>query len=87
MYTGLQTIGGQTYLFDASGKMMTGWQVIGVQKFYFGPDGALMKGIINDGTGLYYLDMADGHLLTNTVVTVDNVVYVIDANGAMIAAQ
>lgn len=87
MYTGLMTIGDRTYLFDASGKMLTGWQVIGGLKFYFGPDGAMMKGMINDGTGIYYLDPADGHLVTNTVLVIDNVTYMFDANGIITPVQ
>lgn len=52
------------------------------KKYYLDETGAMREGLTEVDGVLYYFDPADGHMLTNTEVTVDGVKYVIDENGA-----
>ena len=63
MATGLQTIGGKTFLFEASGGMATGWRMIDAQWYYFSPAGEMAKGWVKDRGRWYYFN-EDGTMQT-----------------------
>lgn len=62
--TGLQTIDGQVYLFNASGFKLRGWQILNGKRYYFHPDtGAMVTGAITIENEQYWLN-EDGSMLT-----------------------
>lgn len=68
--TGLKTIAGATYFFDASGKLQTGMRTEGGTTYYFDP---------NQGDG----PSKSGAAAKNRLVTVEGATYFFDENGAM----
>lgn len=85
MVTGLQTIGGQAYYFDAAGKMMVGWQNLNGVNFYFDPaSGAMLKGLVPGPDGFYGTSQTDGHQLKNEAAIIDNVLRCFDENGRLV---
>lgn len=53
--TGMQEIGGKTYIFDANGIMRTGWLEMDGESYYLGEDGAMVTGWQEIGGRLFYL--------------------------------
>ncbi len=81
MNTGLIEDGGKWYFLRESGSMVTGWRQLGDIWYYFGGDGAMQTGWVGDDTAWYYLNPENGQMYANTQITVDGVLYHVDANG------
>lgn len=81
MDTGLLEDGGKYYFLRDSGSMATGWRMLGDTWYYFGGDGAMRTGWVGDDSAWYYLNPENGKMYANTQITVDGVVYNVDANG------
>ena len=84
MVTGVQTINGTTYSFDASGALQTptGWQQIEGAWYYFAQSGVAQTGWAKIKGKWYYLDPADGKMATGWI-TVDGKRYFLNDSGAM----
>ena len=84
MVTGVQTINGTTYSFDASGALQTptGWQQIEGTWYYFAQSGVAQTGWAKIKGKWYYLDPADGKMATGWI-TVDGKRYFLNDSGAM----
>ncbi len=84
MVTGVQTINGTTYSFDASGALQTptGWQQIEGAWYYFAQSGVAQTGWAKIKGKWYYLDPVDGKMATGWV-TVDGKRYFLNDSGAM----
>ena len=84
MVTGVQTINGTTYSFDASGALQTptGWQQIEGAWYYFAQSGVAQTGWAKIKGKWYYLDPADGKMVTGWI-TVDGKRYFLNDSGAM----
>ena len=66
MLTGFQKVGGKTYYFDSSGKMLLRWKRINGRKYLFDPvDGHMHTGWewVSENNAWYYLSPQTGYLL------------------------
>lgn len=81
MQTGWVNDGTAWYHLKDSGMMSTGWVEDSSRWYYLNASGAMMTGWVQDGANRYYLNPADGVMLANTQITVDGVLYDIDASG------
>lgn len=84
MATGWQSIDGNYYYFDPATGAMTVYNWVDAgngQKFFVGPDGVMATGWQNIGGAVYYF-ADNGLLVTNTLMTVNGVIYQLDASGA-----
>ena len=84
MLTGVQTINGTTYYFDASGALQTktGWQQIDNAWYYFSTSGAAQTGWVKVSGKWYYFDPSTAKMATGWV-TVDGKKYFLNTSGAM----
>lgn len=85
MLTGLQDIGGSWYYLNNSGAMQTGWQDINGSRYYFSSTGAMQTGWVGSDAAWYYLNPENGVMYANTQITVDNILYQVDASGVCTA--
>lgn len=81
MDTGLLQDGGKWYYLHSSGAMRTGWQQIGDAWYYFGGDGSMRTGWVGDDSAWYYLNPESGVMYANTQITVNDIMYDVDASG------
>lgn len=81
MQTGWINDGNTWYHLNASGVMSTGWVQENSRWYYLNESGAMMTGWVQDGANRYYMNLADGVMLANTQITVDGILYDIDASG------
>lgn len=81
MQTGWVNDGTSWYHLNSSGIMSTGWVEDSSRWYYLNGSGAMMTGWVQDGANRYYMNPADGVMLANTQITVDGVLYDIDASG------
>lgn len=81
MDTGLLQDGGSWYYLHESGAMLTGWRQIQDTWYYFGGDGSMRTGWVGDDSAWYYLNPENGTMYANTQITVDGVLYDVDASG------
>ena len=78
--TGLQTIDGKIYYFNASGEMQTGWQKVNGKKYYFKTNGAAELGWKQWEGVWYYLNKPNGYAMTG-LMTLDGKIYAFDSSG------
>lgn len=81
MQTGWINDGNTWYHLNDSGVMSTGWVQENSRWYYLNESGAMMTGWVQDGANRYYMNLADGVMLANTQITVDGILYDIDASG------
>ncbi|MGL5435121.1 MAG: GH25 family lysozyme [Lachnospiraceae bacterium] len=81
MSTGWLQDGQIWYYLRESGAMSIGWRQINGSWYYFNGSGAMQTGWIGSDSAWYYLNPADGAMLANTQITIDNIDYQIDASG------
>lgn len=81
MQTGWINDGNTWYHLNDSGVMSTGWVQENSRWYYLNDSGAMMTGWVQDGANRYYMNPADGVMLANTQITVDGILYDIDASG------
>lgn len=81
MSTGWLKDGNSWYYLNPSGVMATGWVEDSSRWYYLNASGAMMTGWVQDGGNQYYLNPADGVMLANTQITIDGILYDIDASG------
>ncbi len=73
---------GQTwYYLRESGAMATDWRLIDGNWYYFNGSGAMQTGWVGSDAAWYYLNPENGAMFANTEITVDNIVYQVDASG------
>lgn len=80
--SGWQTIDGKKYYFSGSGVLQTGWLDRKGKRYYLDPEegGAMSVGLVSVNRITYFFN-AKGVMQRSKAVTVDGVVYNIDANG------
>lgn len=80
--TGWQTIDGKRYYFSKAGVLQTGWAELKGKTYYFDPEegGAMSVGLVSVNRVTYFFNNK-GVMQKNKAVTIDGVVYNIDANG------
>lgn len=81
MQTGWINDGASWYHLNSYGIMSTGWVEDSSRWYYLDGSGAMMTGWVQDGANRYYMNPADGVMLADTQITVDGVLYDIDASG------
>lgn len=81
MQTGWLNDGAAWYHLNNSGIMSTGWIEDSSRWYYLSPSGSMMTGWLQDGANRYYLNPADGVMLANTQITVDGILYDVNASG------
>ena len=81
MQTGWLPDGQNRYYLRDSGAMAIGWRQLDGIWYYFNGSGAMQTGWVGDDRAWYYLNPATGAMFTNTEITVDQVLYQVDANG------
>lgn len=80
---GWRQIDGFWYFFDGEGRMVTGWQTIDGAWQYFDGEGHMATGLIEVNGVKYYLNPDNGRMIANTTVTIGDVTYQADGNGAL----
>ena len=84
MLTGFQKVGGKTYYFDSSGKMLLRWKRINGRKYLFDPvDGHMHTGWewVSEKNAWYYLSPQTGYLLEGWLDQGGKRYYLAPANG------
>ena len=81
MQTGWLPDGQNRYYLRDSGAMAIGWRQLDGIWYYFNGSGAMQTGWVGDDRAWYYLNPATGAMFANTEITVDQVLYQVDANG------
>lgn len=86
--TGWQEIDGKKYYFNSSGVQQTGWLQVKSKKYYLDLEegGAMSVGLTSVNRVTYYFNKK-GVMQKNKAVTLDGVVYNIDANGKCTASN
>lgn len=83
MATGLKTIDGSTYFFNADGSFAKGWMDIGGLRYYFASSGKMYKGgWLDSGGKTYYLDKSSGAMVTGQR-TIDGTIYLFNDDGSL----
>ena len=78
---GVNKINGKIYLYDSTGKLViNNWVKSGEDTYYADKDGVALTGLQTIGSNRYIFD-EEGVLQTDTVAMVDNVMYVVAADG------
>lgn len=81
IYTGLQDIDGQTYLFSAKGAMQKGWCTYKDNTYYCTRNtGTIARGLGSISGKLYYFDEF-GIMQKDMVITVNDISYSINSSG------
>lgn len=87
---GLVQVGGATYGFSSSGAMRVGWYLDSTGSTsawrYFSGSGALVKGWLSDGGRWYWLDPADGSMVTG-LNECNGTSYIFNSSGSMLSSQ
>ena len=65
MATGWLKLGNAMYWFESSGAMATGWTELDGCRYWFNDNGVMATGWLQDGEYWYYMDLTDGHMLTD----------------------
>lgn len=81
MTTGWLSEGQTWYYLRESGSMVVGWRQIGGNWYYFDGSGAMKTGWVGSDSAWYYLNPENGTMFANTEITVDQVLYQVDASG------
>ena len=88
MATGRTTIGGEDYLFAASGALAKNcWCKLADTWYYAGASGELKTGWIKPKSAWYWLDPANGGAMVTGVHTIAGKTYHFNASGAMSASK
>lgn len=82
MQTGWVQDNGRWYHLSQSGVMSTGWVQDNGRWYYLDQSGAMATGWVEDAGVRYYLNPGDGVMIANTQITVDGILYDVDASGA-----
>lgn len=82
-----KVIGGSTYFFGDSGKMLTGWILKPEGWYYASADGTMLTGWVKVGNFWYYLNGSDeeypGRMVQNCKLKIGDQEYTFMENGAM----
>lgn len=81
--TGLQTIDGARYFFDATGHMHTGWALLNNTWYYFNEDGKMVTGWLEYKKDWFYLK-PDGKMATGWLTIPSGTYYLTSENGNML---
>ena len=77
--TGIRSIEGGVYLFNAEGYEQTGWQTVDGNTYYFGNDG-MLTGWQMIGGDTYYFNMKNGAMVTG-ISKIDDITYFFTEKG------
>ncbi|MCR5715304.1 MAG: hypothetical protein K6G23_00465 [Lachnospiraceae bacterium] len=82
---GLVPLDADTFYFDEEGRICNGYITIADQKYYFDPTNGcrMYKGWLTDSTGVHYLSLDDGHMVTGAAL-IDGKNYLFNTDGNML---
>lgn len=82
--SGIYSINGSNFAFDANGWMITGWYQKDGCWYYFNGSGYMHKGWILLGRTWYYLDPANGKMLADGIHVIGGSSFAFHGSGAMV---
>lgn len=80
--SGIVSIDGAKYCFDASGWMQTGWKKVSGSWYYFSSSGKMSVGWVKSGSSWYWLDKSTGKMKTGWL-TEGGSKYFLKSDGSM----